>query len=531
MKQDIVVAPQSEAAEIARSVLREGGNAFDAAVAGAFAQGVVDPHRCGIGGFGAAACYHAETGKVESITFFGRAGSRATAGMWKDIYEGAAPDGFGYVLAGKVNDVGYQSVTVPGMVAGTGAIHERFGSLPWGTLLEGPAALASEGFLVGPQLAAFWRRPGLFGRVSTRDRLGITEAGARIWLPEGEPPQAGDVVRQPLLAETYRHLARAGPSDFYTGALAETIAADWRKHSALLTASDLAEYRVNRQEPLKHAFLGRELHSTPLPGGGVALFQALLAADIAGLFEREHNSAAYVDGFARIFSAVQRDRTGFQADPGFEDVDPVRFLSPAYIERMLESFDRDGGEGPDGARPAESTDTTQLAVADREGNAIIFSHSLGYGSGVFTPGLGFMFNNCMSGFDPLPGRPNSIAAGKARSTALAQTIALVDGRPVLATGAPGGSHITACLAQGLMNHFHFGFDLQDAVCRPRFDAYRRTLLLESRMPYTLEKELEKRWTIKRSPHPFGMVGRMYGIAFGETGPRPGYDPGEPGTAR
>jgi gamma-glutamyltranspeptidase/glutathione hydrolase len=522
MKKGMVVAPQSEAAEIAIEILDAGGNAFDAAVAGALAQGVVDPHRSGIGGFGAATLYLADTGKVESVAFFGRAGSKSRPDMWQSIHEGPAPDGFGYVLTGKFNDVGYQSVTLPGTLAGLGEIHSRHGKLPWKELLRGPAALARRGFLVGPQMADFWRRPGLFGRVSTRDRLGFTEAGGQIWLKDGEPPKAGDVAVQDTLAATYDRLAETGPDDFYRGDLAREIAKDWAANDALLTAEDLSDYRCQWETPLRGSFLGHRIETTPLPGGGVALLQALNMAEMTGLLNLRHNSPEYVDGFAHIFSAVQHDRTSAHSDPAFGGPEPEALLSKEHLAKLLESR----GLSTSG----ESPDTTEIVVADAQGNAIVLSHSLGYGSGVFTPGLGFMYNNCMSGFDPEPGSANSIAPGKARSTAIAQTMVTRNGKPVLILGSPGGSHITAGLAQALVNYLHLGCDLQDAVSRTRLDAYRNTLLIESRMPYTLDDSLSGRWEIKRSPSPFGVVGRIYAIAFEET-LKPGYDPGEPATVR
>ncbi len=523
MTQSMVVAPQSEAADIAAEILEAGGNAFDAAIAGAFAQGVVDPHRSGIGGFGAATLIDGKTGEVRSITYFGAAGEKARPDMWRDIHEGPAPDGFGYILTGKLNDVGYKSVTFPGMVAGMGEIHARYGKLPWATLLESPAALARRGFLVGPQMAAFWRRPGLFGRVSTRDRLGFTEAGRGIWLREGEPPEAGDVVRLADLAATYDHLARTGATDFYTGELGDTISSDFEANDALVTRADMTGYRCSWRDPVRGTFLDREVLSTPLPGGGPALLQALRLAETRGLLELPLNSPAYVDLFARIFSVIQADRAANHSDPAFGGPAFETLLTDDYLDRLMSA------EGT--AASMEPKDTTEIAVADKKGNAIVLCHSLGYGSGVFTPGLGFMYNNCMSGFDPEPGKPSSIAPGKARSTAIAQTVLTRNGTPELILGAPGGSHITAGLAQAIVNVVHFGCDLQDAVCRPRLDAYRNTLLMESRMPYNLEDSLAATWQIKRSPSPFGMVGRVYAIAFTEKGLRPGYDPGEPASVR
>ncbi len=523
MKTSMVTAPQSEAADVAAAVLEAGGNAFDAAIAGAFAQGVVDPPRSGIGGFGAAILVDGRTNEVMSLTYFGRAGERSRPDMWQAINEGAAPDGFGYTMKGKVNDVGYKSVTTPGMPAGMAEIHKRFGRLPWRQLLEGPSALARDGFMVGPQMAAFWRRPGLFGRVSTKDRLGFTEAGRSIWLRDGEPPTAGDIVKLPELAATYDRLAEAGAADFYRGSLAEEIVRDFDANDALVTRRDMAEYRCLWEKPVSSRFHGREIFSTPLPGGGPALMQALRLAERLGLPALPLNSAAYVDAFAHIFAAIQADRTGHHSDPAFYPADSAALLSDAHLDEMMSARAVTGAQDP--------RDTTEIAVADKEGNAVVLCHSLGYGSGVFTSGLGFMFNNAMSGFEPEPGMPNSIAPGKARSTAIAQTVVRRDGAVELVLGSPGGSHITAGLAQVLMNYLVFECDLQDAVCRPRFDAWRRTLLLESRMPHTLVSALQSSWEIKRSPSPFGMVGRIYAVAFENGRLKPGYDPGEPASVR
>ena len=179
----LVAAPQAEAAYEGARVLTDGGNAADALVTAAFVQGVVDPHRCGIGGFGCATLFFSEpagSGRSLSIDFHGRAGSLARPDVWADLFEDETPDGFGYLVEGKVNDVGYQAVTVPGMVAGVGEIHSRFGKLPWAELIERAIPYAEDGFRVTPELANFWIRPGLFGRVSTRDRLSHTETGREI---------------------------------------------------------------------------------------------------------------------------------------------------------------------------------------------------------------------------------------------------------------------------------------------------------------------------------------------------------------
>ncbi len=528
----LVAAPQAEAAYEGARVLTDGGNAADALVTAAFVQGVVDPHRCGIGGFGCATLFFSEpagSGRSLSIDFHGRAGSLARPDVWADLFEDETPDGFGYLVEGKVNDVGYQAVTVPGMVAGVGEIHSRFGKLPWAELIERAIPYAEDGFRVTPELANFWIRPGLFGRVSTRDRLSHTETGREICFKEdGETYQAGEIFCQPRLAETYRRLAAEGAESYYRGKLAREIAEDWEANGALVTLADLEGYSPTVREPLSGNFRGYEILSTPLPGGGVALLQTL------ALMERQlqnsipaHNSPAYIDGLSNILKRVWSDRLANQGDTDFGTPADETFLTADYLDALTE------GACPQG--PADCPDTTQLTIVDDEGNCISFSHSLGYNSGVFAPKLGILFNNCMSAFDPRPGGANSIAPGKARSTAVAETIVLENGKPKLALGSPGAARITAGISQVILNVTVFGMNVAEAVVHPRFDAYAdRTMLMESRFPAKVVASLAKRgWDIIQSPNPFGVIGRVYAAELAGRDPLrviAGVDPGASGAA-
>lgn len=528
----LVAAPQAEAAYEGARVLTDGGNAADALVTAAFVQGVVDPHRCGIGGFGCATLFFNEpagSGRSLSIDFHGRAGSLARPDVWADLFEDETPDGFGYLVEGKVNDVGYQAVTVPGMVAGVGEIHSRFGKLPWAELIERAIPYAEGGFRVTPELANFWIRPGLFGRVSTRDRLSHTETGREICFKEdGETYQAGEIFCQPRLAETYRRLAAEGAESYYRGKLAREIAEDWEANGALVTLADLEGYSPTVREPLSGNFRGYEILSTPLPGGGVALLQTL------ALMERQlqnsipaHNSPAYIDKLSNILKRVWSDRLANQGDTDFGTPADETFLTADYLDALTE------GACPQG--PADCPDTTQLTIVDDEGNCISFSHSLGYNSGVFAPKLGILFNNCMSAFDPRPGGANSIAPGKARSTAVAETIVLENGKPKLALGSPGAARITAGISQVILNVTVFGMNVAEAVVHPRFDAYAdRTMLMESRFPAKVVASLAKRgWDIIQSPNPFGVIGRVYAAELAGRDPLrviAGVDPGASGAA-
>ncbi len=531
----LVTAPQAEAAFEGARVLDAGGNAADALVTAALVQGIVDPHRCGLGGFGCATvCFGQER---LAIDFHGRVGSLARPDVWLDRFEAETPDGFGYLVAEKVNDVGYQSITVPGMVAGLAAIHSRFGTMPWRDLVERAVPWAEDGFWVSPELAEFWIRPGLYGRVSTRDRLGLTETGRRICFDaQGNTYRAGDLFRQPELARTYRRLAVEGPESFYRGDLAREILADWEAGGALVTADDLASYEPDIQAPVSSTLDdGLEILSTPLPGGGVALLQTLaLAARLDATLE--HNSVEWVHELARILRAVWNDRLTHQGDPSFCGRDAASFLTADWLDKLQEP-----GEAPPAAG-ADCSDTTQVSIVDGAGNAISFSHSLGYNSGVFAPELGILFNNCMSAFDPRPGRANSIAPGKARSTAVAETIVLRGGKPYLVLGSPGAARITAGLAQVLLNVLRFGMSVSEAVVHPRFDGYGDggsveqpgTLVVESRFPRPVTDALEARgWDLVRSPKPFGVVGRVYAAEVLQHDPivvAAGVDPGAPGAA-
>lgn len=539
----MVAAPQAEAAYEGARVLRDGGTAADALVTAALVQGVVDPHRSGLGGFGCSTILDGTTGTALSIDFHGRAGLGSSPRQWEDIFESAAPDGFGFVVRGKVNDVGHRSITVPGMVAGLAEIHRRFGSLPWRDLVLRAAPYAEEGFLVTPELAEFWIRPGLYGRVSTRDRLSTTETGRRICLKEnGDTYRAGEIFRQELLAATYRRLAEEGPGSFYRGSIAEDIIRDWEAGGALVTREDLARYEPQVGEPLRGSYRGLEVLTTPLPGGGVALLQALRILERSRLDQTIHNGADYIDRLGPVFRAVWADRLAHQGDPAFGGLSAEELLGGPYLDALVPRGDGDGagGEGAAGRRGggnlgADSASTTQLTIVDRARTCVSFSHSLGYGSGVFSPGLGFMYNNCMSGFDPRPGRRNSIAPGKARTTAVAETLVLREGRPWLALGSPGAARITAGIVQTIVNVVDFRMTAAEAVVHPRFDAYGdRRLVLDSRFPQPLVRELRSRgWEVLQSPKPFGIVGRVYAVEVDDRArPRPiaGVDPGEPGAA-
>jgi Gamma-glutamyltransferase len=224
--------------------LRQGGNAVDAAVTAALVQGVIDPQMCGIGGFGVALIYEAKTKQVKCLAFHARAGSKATPDMWADKVIREAPDGFGFFLKGAVNDVGAQSVGVPGTVAGLSELLKRYGTWSWEQVLQPAIRIASEGFVVTAELARSWKTRERFPeRPSLLQRLQFSPEAHRLFLkPNGSPYDAGEVLRNPDLARTLERLAKHGAEDFYHGAIASAVITELETHGGHITRSEMENY-------------------------------------------------------------------------------------------------------------------------------------------------------------------------------------------------------------------------------------------------------------------------------------------------
>ena len=254
----IVVAPQPQAAAVGAEILRAGGNAVDATLATGFAQGVVDPFMGGIGGFGCMLVHEAKSRRTTAISFHGRAGSLARPDVFADQVLGQIHGhAERYDVKDGANQIGYRSVVVPGMPAGFGAAHQRFGRLPWARLLEPAIALARDGVAVPGEVYDRWTELCEPSHRTGIERIHATPACAAIFSQRGEPLQPGAMLRQPDYAATLERLAKVGSEDFYRGDLACAIAADFACHGGLFTAEDLAGYAADiefgRQRQLSRA--------------------------------------------------------------------------------------------------------------------------------------------------------------------------------------------------------------------------------------------------------------------------------------
>jgi gamma-glutamyltranspeptidase / glutathione hydrolase len=508
----MAVAPQVPAAEAAYTVLRNGGNAIDAAVTGAFVQMIVDPQNAGIAGFGAATVRQAD-GTLETIDFNGTAGSRVTPGMWESILIEQDWTGYGYHLEGAVNDIGYQSIMTPGTVAGLAELLKRHGTWEWSKTIEPAIRTAADGFVVTGPLWTLWNMPSLLKRPSMFDRIQATEASKRIYFKNDRDTWApGERLKNPDYARSLERLASNGPDEFYTGKLADEMVADLEANGGFVTGDDLAGYRPRVEEPICVRYRGYEVHTNGPAGGGICMATILNILEHEQIDALGHNSTEYIYLVARAMQAGYSDWYGKVGDPAFVDVPVADILSKQNAANWYERIKN--GEQIQVPVRREPPNTTHITVADNDGNVVALTHSLGSSSGVVTPGLGFTYNNIMNAADPIPGGPNSIAPGKSRITGMAPTIVQKDGKPVLALGAPGGTRIITGVLQALLNVIDHGMSPQEAVDAARFDAQSEILDCEARIPSWRKTELAERgFTINPNAAPYGNFARVQAITM------------------
>ena len=529
----MIVAPQPEAVEAGAVVLKQGGNCVDAAIACGLVQGVVDPLMVGIAGFGSMQIYMPAKGMHGYIDFHGRVPAAATPDMWEDLTEGEARDGFGFILKGMVNDLGYQAITVPGSLKAYHEAQGAFGSMSWAEVVAPAIAQAEAGFTVRPHVYHFWSEVGDMGRAPNPERARATPAARRLYCgADGEPLKPGAHIRNPDMARTLGRIAKAGADIFYTGEIAAEIDADMKANDGLLSAADLASYRTVRCDPLWGEYRDLRVATNQPPGGGIMLVEMLNILenfDLAGL---GHNTPEYIRVVCEAMKRATTDKDAHVGDPAFSAI-PDRLTDKAYARGLADAIK--AGEVAHVARlgrggQAESPHTTHISVVDGDGAAVAMTHSLGMPSGVVSDGLGFMYNGCMSVFDPRPGRTGSIAPGKSRFTSMCPTIVFKGGAPYLVIGAPGGTQIAMGMLQAILNVVDFGMPMDRAVSVPRFSATSDAIDVSNRIPGYITADLEARgYQVIRSHLGFTFAA-VHGIKIEDGALEGGADPGHDGMA-
>ena len=526
MTRGIVVCPQPRAADVGADVLRRGGTAFDAAIATAFAQMVVDPFMCGIGGMGTLQYFRRGDGAHGMIDFYNRAGSRVSPDMWAKEVAGRSEISAYSLFDDYRSELGYTAIMTPGTVAGFHEAHARLGTLPWAELLQPAADIAREGWALGAHVRDFWTRPPMKGVPDGLTRLNASKACADIYLkPDGTLWAVGDIIRNPDMADTLEAIGAGGADAFYRGDIARQITNDFAANGAYITEADMAGYTPRIREPVTGRYRGLTVASNPPPGSGAVLIQMLQILEHFDLGAHPHGSAEHLHLVARAMGFAHADRNRWLADPEFVEVPTDTLLDPARAAEHAERIK--AGERAPFERDAPYSSTTHLSVYDEDGNAVSVTHTLGTGCGVVTPGLGFVWNNSMKLADPWPGRPNSLAPGKARTTGMVPTMLLKDGKPVIIVGALGGSVIISAVLQTILNIVDFGMSPVEAVTVPRIHHEGAALHAEARVQASVVEELSARGhDVAHSAISFDPVmARAHVIALDDAGKwRGGADP-------
>lgn len=459
----MVVSASRYASQVGVDILRKGGNAVDAAVATAFALAVTWPSAGNIGG-GGFLVYHGADGFVTAFDFREKAPLAATETMFLD------EDG---KIRNRSNHEGLLAVGVPGTVAGLALAHQRLGRLPWKELVQPAIDLARKGFPVTWALhdAMIRLQPWFEKYPST----------ARVFLKHGrEPYQPGELWKQPDLAETLKRIQKYGKDGFYRGKTARLIAEFMRRHGGLITEEDLARYEAKERRPVHGTYRGYDVYAMcPPSSGGVALVEMLNILEGFNLSEMGHNSALYMHLLTEAMRRAFADRARYLGDPDFNPDMPIeKLISKAYARTLRRSIDLFRASKSDPTKfndLYESTETTHLSVVDAEGNAVSLTYTLeqGYGSKIVVEGAGFLLNNEMGDFNPIPGLtdttgligtpPNLIAPEKRMLSSMTPTIVARDGKPVLVIGSPGGRTIINTVLQVILNVIDHGMNIGEAI--------------------------------------------------------------------
>ncbi|HSR67450.1 MAG TPA: gamma-glutamyltransferase [Acidobacteriota bacterium] len=464
----MVVSTSHYASDVGRDILREGGNAVDAAVAVGFALAVVHPAAGNIGGGGFMVIHDAAEGRDYTIDYR----EMAPAGAHRDMYL----DEEGDVIPER-STVGYLASGVPGAVAGLHMAWKRFGRLPWKDLVEPSVHLAREGFEVSDVFAR-----SLKNAAPLLERFPESK---RIFLKNGEFWEEGETFRQPELADTLQRIAEQGPDGFYRGETARLIVQDMRANGGNITEEDLINYQPQMRDPVTGTYRGYEIVSMgPPSSGGVILVEMLNLIEPYPIEHLGYGSSRSVHLKAESMRRAFADRAEFLGDPDFTDLPTDALVSKGYAEQWKPSID------PQWASPSsyvshadaygyESEETTHYSVVDAEGSGVAVTTTInaGYGSGVTVKGAGFLLNNEMDDFSSKPGHPNlygliqgeanAVGAGKRPLSAMTPTLVKKDGKLYMVLGSPGGPTIINTVFQIIMNVVDHGMDIQEAVDAPR----------------------------------------------------------------
>ena len=509
-----VVSAHPIATKIGMEVLRDGGNAVDAAVAVGFAMGVVDQFHSGIGGGGFIVIRMAD-GTIHTID--GR--ETAPAAATRDMY---LRDG---EFDPSLSQEGVLAVGVPGIVAAYEEALDLVGTKALAEVIQPSILVARDGFKLDKPYANVIQE--------TAEKLKTDPASAAIYLhKDGSPLAAGKILRQPDLAATYKKIAAGGADYFYRGEFAEQLADYMKANDGLITAADMTGYTVRHREPIVGNYRDYEvIGMAPPSSGGVHVLQILNMLEASGVLEGKSgwdSESVYLT--ARFMSQAFEDRSLHLGDGDFYNV-PADFLaSQAYADSVVKVIMSENSAivPQTGATRFEwsPSSTTNFCVVDKWGNTVAVNQTvnLWFGSKLTLPGTGVVLNDEMDDFSAQPGMPNafglvggdanSIAPGKRPLSSMSPTIVVKDGKPVLLLGGAGGSRIITAVLQVIVNVVDFGMTIEKALEHPRFHHQFKPNILftESGFPESLsDNQNSGSYEVVES----GYLGRVQAIGWNE----------------
>ncbi len=448
----MIATSEPLAVETGLRILKQGGNAVDAAIAAGAMIGLTEPMSCGIGGDLFAIVWDAKTQKLYGLNASGRAPYAATIEEYRRRGHRYVP------IRGPL------SWTVPGCVDGWAELHRKFGSMPWAELFEPAIQAAENGFPVAPKIARAW--------AASRNLLRQWETSANTYLPNGRAPRAGELFRNPDLARTYRLIASGGRDAFYRGPIAERIVAESRRLGGLFTLKDFEDHRSTWVEPVSTTYKGYTVWELPPNGQGIAVLQMLNILEGFDLKSMGHNTAEYLHVLIETKKIVFEDRAAYYADPEFADVPIAALISKKYAahRRRLIDLNRARLEVPLEDPRLVVSDTIYMTVVDKDRNCVSYiqSNYYGFGSGIVPDGLGFCLQNRGALFALDPKHPNCLQPHKRPFHTIIPAFVTREGKPGFCFGVMGGDMQPQGQVQVLLNMIEFGMDPQKAGAAPRF---------------------------------------------------------------
>ncbi|EOF3960753.1 gamma-glutamyltransferase [Salmonella enterica subsp. houtenae serovar 44:z4,z23:-] len=467
--QGMVASVDAMATQVGVDILKQGGNAVDAAVAVGYALAVTHPQAGNLGG-GGFMLLRTKDGATTAIDFREMAPAGATRDMFLD--EQGNPDS-------KKSLTSPLASGTPGTVAGLSLALEKYGSLPLNSVVRPAIKLAQEGFIVNDALADDLKTYG-------SEVIPQHENSKAIFWKDGEPLKKGDKLVQQNLAKSLTMIAENGPDAFYKGEIARQIAQQMQQGGGLITTDDLAAYQAVERTPVSGEYRGYQIFSMPPPSsGGVHIVQILNILENFDMKKYGFGSADAMQIMAEAEKYAYADRSEYLGDPDFVNVPWQALTSKAYAKSIAGQIDINKAKPSSEIRPGklalyESDQTTHFSVVDKDGNAVAVTYTLNttFGTGIVAGNTGILLNNQMDDFSAKPGVPNvyGLVGGEANAvgpkkrplSSMSPTIVVKDGKTWLVTGSPGGSRIITTVLQMVVNTIDFGMNVAEATNAPRF---------------------------------------------------------------